>query len=881
MQTHVIMVLVFFVIGMAQAAEPEGAKPWNATAQALLLEIKSTPKINAEFWRKVRRWKPLEADDTHIAVYQAGNRTYIFTYRNVEGLAVADRDIVLGPFDEVRAQQALIQGEGPVGFALAVVTPRLGERWPGGVVPYEFAEDFDARDEVEAAIRRFESATPVNFRRRNGEQNFVRFVPQMTWPYLSSMSPIGKTGNRQDVKIQTRQRENTEIKKEFGLIVASVLHELGHTLGFAHEHNRPDRDEWVVYDPDCADFWYAVSGNYAIEEGFTQIGPYDYTSIMHYGSRAGEKGPPWDRKACFDLVKHPDKRAEGDATGVISSTFDLSRHDINALHHMYGRGPLVNEAGDRYGQTLLSFDFDGDGYEDLAVGAPSQSIDGQANTGVVALYKGTASGFVLWKRLRPDLPALENLPADQRPTYGGQRFGWSLAAGDFNNDGVMDLAVGAPWESHRGKIAVGAVYVFSIRGNKKVENWLRIHKPVDDPQHPYEAMDRFGHALAAGRFVIVDDDKIRMSHLAIGSPGARDGEAGRTGRVWAMTRVGFAPIHHEPVAPGSQPLLKHGQFGYALATMPRHDPFVRSSVDDLAIGAPGFTWAECPETSAYVARAIGGTGQQISIRQRLARPDTEGMVSFCPHDLEAGGEIDSYPPVWQANFGAALASADFDGDGFPELAVGQVYETNQTPEGRGGRVYIYAAAEGSTVLEHRQTIGQGRLDTTRAGDMFGWSLAAGDLNQDGKSDLLVGAPFDKRAGGAPGSGDAFVYLGCRGLSLRSGWTPPPGLLDFARTRPSLMLPYERSLICGGLLKPQLKFDQAGAGANEVGDQFGFALATGRFSNQKHRDIAVGAPGEAPGQEPKSGFVFRFRFGDAMGPQDGVSQEFTTKFSRPD
>jgi hypothetical protein len=59
---------------------------------------------------------------------------------------------------------------------------------------YDCAEDFDAREEVEAAIRRFESATPVNFRRRNGEQNFVRFVPQMTRPYLARMSPIGKTG---------------------------------------------------------------------------------------------------------------------------------------------------------------------------------------------------------------------------------------------------------------------------------------------------------------------------------------------------------------------------------------------------------------------------------------------------------------------------------------------------------------------------------------------------------------------------------------------------------------------------------------------------------------------------------------------------------------
>lgn len=98
-------------------------------------------------------------------------------------------------------------------------------------------------------------------------------------------------------------------------------------------------------------------------------------------------------------------------------------------------------------------DVDGNGYEDLLVGSPSQSSGGYSYNGSVKLYYGTSSG----------------LNTTPWTAYGGissQTFGKSVAAGDVNGDGYSDLIVGAPgpyWSQ------AGAVYVF--HGSSSGPSW--------------------------------------------------------------------------------------------------------------------------------------------------------------------------------------------------------------------------------------------------------------------------------------------------------------------------------------------------------------------------------------------------------------------------
>lgn len=95
-------------------------------------------------------------------------------------------------------------------------------------------------------------------------------------------------------------------------------------------------------------------------------------------------------------------------------------------------------------------------------------------------------------------------------------------------------------------------------------------------------------------------------------------------------------------------------------------------------------------------------------------------------------------------------------------------------------------------------------------------------------DLAVGAPGET-PDASPKSGYVFAFLGGE-----NGLTPWKGL------------------------------DQAGLDSNELDDRFGQALAAGDLDGDGRADLAVGAPGKAPGTGPKSGSVLLFR-GGASGP----------------
>ena len=102
--------------------------------------------------------------------------------------------------------------------------------------------------------------------------------------------------------------------------------------------------------------------------------------------------------------------------------------------------------------AAMPFDFDGDGYADLAIGVQGERLRGKTSVGVVQVLYGSASGPTardqLWHQGRRGVKgALEK----------HDLFGHALDSGDFDADGYADLAIGIPGEGFGRKRVVGAV----------------------------------------------------------------------------------------------------------------------------------------------------------------------------------------------------------------------------------------------------------------------------------------------------------------------------------------------------------------------------------------------------------------------------------------
>ncbi len=394
-------------------------------------------------------------------------------------------------------------------------------------------------------------------------------------------------------------------------------------------------------------------------------------------------------------------------------------------------------------------DVNGDGYADVIVGSLRYD-NGHDDEGRALLWYGGSSGL---GALGTPGNADWNVEGDQSNAH----LGTVATAGDVNGDGLSDVIVGAvDYDNGQSNEGKAFVYLGSAGSLTQAISWT-VHG---------EPNGYFGFPLAS----VGDVNGDGFSDVAVADHTVSNGQTAE-GRVYVYYGSPTSP----PTTPswtaeGEQAYLYFG-FSFGTAGDVNGDGF-----SDLI---------------------VGGVGNDHS-------PAVPGTV-FVYYGSATGLAT---TPSWSTQgdplygFGVSVGTAgDVDGDGYADVVIGSIYYSNgQFTE---GRAYLYRGSANGLESTPAWT-----AESDQAMAYFGRCVGtAGDVDADGFSDVIIGAPL--YSNGQSSEGKTYLYRGSpSGLSSGAAWT---------------------------------------AEGNDPGAGFGFlARSAGDVNGDGFTDVIVGASGYGPG-----------------------------------
>ncbi len=464
----------------------------------------------------------------------------------------------------------------------------------------------------------------------------------------------------------------------------------------------------------------------------------------------------------------------------------------------------------------------------------------------------------------------------------------TIALGDFNGDGLIDLLLGAPGGDGPDDRRTDAGEAYILFGRPDLPPTFDVDG-VPGPDvivYGRDRGDRLGSGVAAGD---VNGDGI--ADVILGAPGA-DGPANirdNVGEVVVLLGgfdlLGTIDLKRDAPAFTVYNNRQRSEFGTALLALDLNG----DGIDDLVMADPA---AQGRRGAVYVVygspdlderrrvdvakRAqidviVEGADRGDELGRSLARGDVnaDGLMDLIvgapgadgpgdarrdageayvilgrfdlPHEIDLGtiaADVTVYGANPQDKLGTAVASGDVSGDGLDDLIVGAPGGSGPNDvRGSAGEVLVYVGrAEWPSVLDTRQEAGRPErlIFGARPLEQAGSAVAVADLDFDGLADVIIGAKGGRGPDGQrAGAGNVYVLRSTQEL---------PDVVDLSVT-----------------------VDLVVYGAS-AGDALGSSLAGADLTGLGEGILLMGAPGaDSPGNGPDAGAVYALKAAPLIKP----------------